>query len=105
MLNDQSAAYPVYFFETDTSSEKAINEFYTEKERLDNDSFINLGVVKNSKKRSIEEIDEIIDQLRELFESQNVSISEIIEVLKDYLPNLENPEPEKGCVIPNKIIN
>ena len=105
MLNDQSAAYPVYFFETDTSSEKAINEFYTEKERLDNDSFINLGVVKNSKKRSIEEVDEIIDQLRELFESQNVSISEIIEVLKDYLPNLENPEPEKGCVIPNKIIN
>jgi hypothetical protein len=34
MLNDQSAAYPVYFFETDTSSEKVINEFYTKKERL-----------------------------------------------------------------------
>jgi len=45
------------------------------------------------------------DQLRELFESQNVSISEIIEVLKDYLPNIKNIEPEKGCVIPNKIIN
>jgi hypothetical protein len=97
-LGEAIPSYPIYFFGSDTSSEKAINEFYTEKERLDNDSFINLSVVKDSKKRSIEEIDAIIDQLRVLFESQNVSTAEIVEVLKDYLANLENPEQENNVL-------
>ena len=44
-----SSSYPIYFFPSDTSGEKSFEEFFTEKEILDNDSFINLGVVKNSK--------------------------------------------------------
>jgi len=30
-LNESSTAYPVYFFETDTSGEKPYEEFFTEK--------------------------------------------------------------------------
>jgi FlaA1/EpsC-like NDP-sugar epimerase len=92
----QPVAYPVYFFGSDTSGEKAFEEFYTEKEVLDNDSFISLGVVKNSKKRSIQEIDAIFNQLRTLFESQNVTKAAIVNVLKEYLPNFEHLETGKG---------
>ena len=66
----KSSTWPIYFFGSDTSGEKSFEEFFTEKEVLDNDSFINLGVVKNSKKRSIEEIDAIFEQLHTLFESK-----------------------------------
>jgi FlaA1/EpsC-like NDP-sugar epimerase len=89
-------SYPIYFFGSDTDGEKSFEEFYTEKEILDNDSFINLGVVKNSKKRSIEEIDVIFDQLHQLFASGNVTKARIVEILKIYLPNFEHIETGKG---------
>jgi len=92
----QPVAYPLYFFGSDTSGEKSFEEFFTHTEVLDNDSFINLGVVKNSKKRSIQEIDAIFNQLRTLFESQNVTKAAIVNVLKEYLPNFEHIETGKG---------
>ena len=88
--------YPIYFFGSDTSGEKAFEEFFTEKEVLDIDSFINLGVVKNSKKRSIQEIDTIFDQLHNLFESKEISKAAIVDILKVYLPNFEHIETGKG---------
>ena len=89
-------SYPIYFFGSDTSGEKAFEEFFTKKEVLDNDSFINLGVVKNSKKRSIQEIDTIFDQLHTLFESKEISKAAIVDILKVYLPNFEHIETGKG---------
>lgn len=96
LINDSSTTYPIYFFHSDTSGEKSFEEFYTEKEILDNDSFINLGVVKNSNKRNIAEIDTIFSQLRTLFDSGNVSKSAIVDILKVYLPNFEHIETGKG---------
>lgn len=90
------SSYPIFFFGSDTSGEKSFEEFFTEKEALDNDSFINLGVVKNSKKRSIEEIDTIFDQLHTLFESNEISKAAIVDILKVYLPNFEHIETGKG---------
>ena len=91
-----SNSYPIYFFGSDTSGEKAFEEFFTKKEVLDNDSFINLGVVKNSKKRSIQEIDTIFDQLHNLFESKAITKAAIVDILKVYLPNFEHIETGKG---------
>lgn len=89
-------SYPIFFFGSDTSGEKSFEEFYTEKELLDNDTFINLGVVKNSKKRSIAEIDAIFDRLHHLFETEQVTKAAIVDALKDYLPNFEHIETGKG---------
>lgn len=96
LLNESSTSYPVYFFGSDTSGEKAFEEFFTENEVLDMDSFINLGVVKNSKKRSIQEIDAIFAQLRSLFESKQVTKSAIVEILAQFLPNFAHIETGKG---------
>ena len=96
LTNQTISTYPVYFFGSDTSGEKSFEEFYTEKEILDMDSFINLGVVKNSKKRSISEIDEIFGQMRALFASDKVTKAAIVEILKQYLPNFEHIETGKS---------
>lgn len=96
LLTDDSKAYPIYFVGTDTSGEKAFEEFYTENEDLDLDSFINLGVIKNSRKRDIKEIDEIIDRLRQSFDSKDVTKEAVVNILKEYLPNFAHIETGKN---------
>jgi len=88
--------WPVYFFESDTSGEKPYEEFYTSGEELDEVRFCNLGVVKNSKRRSLAEIDEIFESLHKLFAQPQVLKSEVVDVLKEYLPNFAHIETGKG---------
>ena len=86
----------MYFFESDTSGEKTFEEFYTPGEDLDMERFVNLGVVKNAKRRDLKEIDRIFENVRALFESKKVTKARVVEVLKDYLPNFEHIETGKG---------
>ena len=88
--------WPVYFFESDTSGEKMFEEFYTLGEILDLEKFVNLGVVKNAKRRRVEEINEIFRELTEVFSKEHVSKADVVEVLKGYLPNFEHIERGKG---------
>ena len=39
--------WPVYFFESDTTGEKDFEEFFTNKEKLELESFLNIGIIKN----------------------------------------------------------
>ena len=96
LLTEGSKSYPVYFFDTDTSGEKPYEEFFTEKEVIDNDRFTSLGVVKNSVKRDFREIDEIFSKLKQIFASGNVSKADIVETLKEWLPDFEHIEKGKG---------
>jgi NAD(P)-dependent dehydrogenase (short-subunit alcohol dehydrogenase family) len=96
LQNFRTSSWPVYFFESDTSGEKAFEEFYTPGEVLDMGKFVNLGVVKNAKRRGLEEIDGIFGALKKLFEGQEVTKAKVVEVLKDYLPNFEHIETGKG---------
>ena len=96
LLDKNSTKYPVYYFNSGTSGEKTYEEFFTEKEILDMDRFVNLGVIKNSKKRDIHEIDEIFKRLNQLFDSNEVTKEEIVSILKKYLPNFEHIETGKG---------
>ncbi len=96
LLNDKSTSYPVYFFETDTSGEKPYEEFFTDREIIDNDRFVNLGVIKNVVVRDIKEIDGVFQMLRTLFESGSVTKTEVVDILKTWLPNFEHIEKGKG---------
>lgn len=95
-LNDNSTNYPIYFFGSNTSGEKSFEEFFTDEEQLDTESFINLGVIKNSKKRNVKEIDEIFNRLNKLFESDEFSKIDLVEILNDYLPSFHHIEKGKG---------
>ncbi len=96
LLDENTDTYPVYFFGSDTSGEKAFEEFFTEEEKLDVDNFINLGVIKNSKKRTISEIDSIFESLKVLFDKSEITKSEVVEILNEYLSNFQHIEKGKG---------
>jgi len=96
LLSDKITSYPVYFFQTDTSGEKPYEEFFTDREIIDNDRFINLGVIKNSTRKDFGQIDDIFHRVRNLFDSGNVTKAEVVEILHEWLPDFEHIEKGKG---------
>jgi FlaA1/EpsC-like NDP-sugar epimerase len=95
LLSYGSKKYPVYFFKSDTSGEKTYEEFYTKNEILDLEKFENLGIIKNSVKRNLEEIENIYKDLANIFISDNISKEEIIKAIIKYLPNFQHIETGK----------
>lgn len=88
--------YAVFFFPTTTSGEKPYEEFFTEKEELDRETFQNLGVIKNAPKKSEEEINSLFDRLNLLFEEEEVTKAKIVQVLSDIIPNFKHIETGKN---------
>lgn len=82
--------YPVEFFGSDTDGEKTFEEFYTATDEKDETKFVNLGVVKNSKKRSIAEVESIFASLHRVFDTEGATKEDVVEVLKEYLPNFHH---------------
>jgi FlaA1/EpsC-like NDP-sugar epimerase len=91
-----SKGYPCEFFGSDTSGEKTFEEFYTDTDIKDEATFVNLGAVKNSKKRPVAEVEAIFTNLRKVFASPGSTKADVIEVLKEYLPNFQHIEKGKS---------
>ena len=91
-----SLGYPCEFFGSDTSGEKTFEEFYTDRDIKDETKFVNLGVVKNSKKRSIEEVEGIFTRLRSVFDRKEATKDDVVEVLGEYLPDFHHIEKGKS---------
>jgi hypothetical protein len=95
-LKANSSTYPVYFFESNTSGEKSFEEFYTDDEQLDVDSFSGLGIIKNTRRKSTKELMEIFSNLESAFNSATISKASVVQVLKTYLPNFDHIEKGKN---------
>lgn len=95
-LNDNSLSYPVYFFKSNTSGEKSFEEFYTNSEKLDLDSFFKLGVIKKSKMKNISQIENLLNEFKNLFENENLKKEDIVVLLKKYIPYFNHLETGKG---------
>ena len=88
--------FPCEFFGSDTSGEKTFEEFYTDTDVKDEKTFVNLGAVKNSKKRPVAEVEAIFANLRAVFRKPGAEKADVIEVLKEYLPNFQHIEKGKS---------
>ncbi len=88
--------YPVEFFASDTSGEKTFEEFYTDDDVKDETTFVHLGVVKNAKRRPVEEIERIFAALHMVFDRPDAVKADVVAALSDYLPNFHHIEKGKG---------
>lgn len=89
-MNDLSKGYPCEFFGSDTDGEKAFEEFYTATDLKDETKFANLGVVKNAKRRPVDEVEAIFSKLETTFDLEGAVKEDVVEVLKEYLPNFSH---------------
>ena len=85
-----AGGYPVEFFGSDTDGEKTFEEFYTATDVKDETTFVNLGVVKNAKKRCVDEVEAIFANLHAVFDKPGATKEDVVEVLKEYLPDFHH---------------
>lgn len=88
--------YPVYFFDTDTSGEKLYEEFYTDTDVVDQETYDSLGVIKNARKLSQDHISATISELKSLMDSGTYDKTAIVDLLKQHLPDFEHIETGKS---------
>ena len=85
--------YPIYFFNTDTSGEKTYEEFYTEDEDYEINTYDSLGFINTPEiKISFKEVEFSFD---EVFNNLNSEKSDIVKVIKKYVPDFMHIETGK----------
>lgn len=88
--------YPVHFSKSDTSGEKAYEEFYTASETVDMNRMSALGVITNKSIPDKSKLDDLCYKLESILNKDISSKQEVITVIKDYLPNFEHIETGKS---------
>lgn len=95
-LKNGSKTYPVHFSASDTSGEKAYEEFFTDNETVDNDRFKSLGVITGKAVPDRAAVENLIVTLDKAFESPVVQKDDVVCIIKNYLPNFEHIETGKS---------
>lgn len=95
-LKNGSKLYPVHYSESDTSGEKPYEEFFTENELVDINRFQALGVITGKTIPDKERIEKLFVKLKSLFEQDSTTKEDVVEVIKEYLPNFEHIETGKS---------
>ena len=88
--------YPVYFSNSNTTGEKAYEEFYTDEEEVNLERHKALGVVTNLQPRPISEINELLSLLKSSFEKEETTKEHIVNIIKEFLVNFDHLETGKS---------
>ena len=90
-----SKRWPCYFFKSDTSGEKDVEEFFTTHEKLDMDRFSNLGVIKNKANYHASSLDNFIRVINELRVNKAWEKASIVELFHQIIPDFDHKETGK----------
>ena len=88
--------YPVYFSKSDTSGEKAFEEFYIEGESINLNRFAALGVIEGKEIPDREKVVKFTDGLENMFEKEETKKEDVVKYISDYLPSFKHIETGKG---------
>lgn len=88
--------YPVVYFKSDTTGEKAYEEFYVPGEKIDMERFSSLGVVCESTRRPMNEVNDFFSELEGIFASADFTKAQVVESIKKFIPNFEHEEKGKN---------
>lgn len=91
-----SRKYPVHFSVSDTSGEKAYEEFYTADEAVELNRLHALGIVTGKVIPDSGGIAVLFDQLSGVFEKDTTTKGEVVSILHGYLPEFHHIEAGKS---------
>ena len=95
-MSYDSNCYPVVYFQSDTTGEKAYEEFYVSGEKIDMQRFQALGVVEQTVRHNIEEINNFFNCLEDIFTKENFTKHQVVAAIKQFIPNFEHEEKGKN---------
>ena len=95
-MSYDSDTYPVVYFNSDTTGEKAYEEFYVPGEKINMERFLSLGVVEETVRRDMDEVNEFFKKLEGIFAEDSFTKEEIVTAIKQFIPNFEHEEKGKN---------
>lgn len=95
-MNYDSETYPVVYFKSDTTGEKAYEEFYVPGEKIDMQRFQALGVVEQTARHPMSEVNSFFEKLESIFEKDDFTKAQVVEALREFLPNFQHEETCKN---------
>ena len=95
-MSYEGTTYPVVYFKSDTTGEKAYEEFYIPGERINMNRFMALGVVEETTRRPMPEVNAFFEKLEGLFAKEDFTKAQVVEAIKDFIPNFEHVEKGKN---------
>lgn len=91
-----STKYPVVYFGSDTTGEKAYEEFYVPGEKIDMQRFQALGIVEQTTRHDMDEVNNFFEKLEGLFQKDDFTKAQVVDAIKDFIPNFEHEEKGKN---------
>lgn len=95
-LNSQPINYPVVYFKSDTTGEKAYEEFYVSGEKIDMQRFQALGVVEQTTCHNIADVNAFFEKLEAIFAKDDFAKEQVVDAIKEFIPNFEHEEKGKN---------
>ena len=95
-LNFEPVKYPTVYFASDTTGEKAYEEFYVPGEKIDMQRFKALGVVEQTTRHEMSEVNGFFDKLEGIFAKEDFTKTQVVEAIKEFLPNFQHEETGKN---------
>lgn len=95
-LNLEPVKYPTVYFTSDTTGEKAYEEFYVPGEKINMERFKELGVVEETTRRPMPEVNAFFEKLEAIFHKDDFTKAQVVEAIKEFIPNFEHEEKGKN---------
>ena len=95
-MSYESDTYPVVYFKSDTTGEKAYEEFYIPGEKINMERFSALGVVEETTRRPMNEVNDFFAELEGIFAKDDFTKAEVVQSIKRFIPNFEHEEKGKN---------
>ena len=95
-VNCQLQKYPVRYFTSDTTGEKAYEEFYVPGEKIDMHRFQALGVVEQTTRHNMDDVNKFFDNLEDIFAKEDFTKADVVNAIKRFIPNFEHEEKGKN---------
>ena len=95
-MDYDSETYPVVYFKSDTTGEKAYEEFYVPGEKIDMQRFQALGVVEQTARHPMTEVNAFFNLLEGIFAKDDFTKAQVVEAIKTFIPNFEHEEKGKN---------
>jgi FlaA1/EpsC-like NDP-sugar epimerase len=95
-LQPSAIKYPTVYFASDTTGEKAYEEFYVPGEKIDMQRFQALGVVEQTTRHEMDEVNGFFDKLEGIFAREDFTKSEVVDAIREFIPNFQHEEKGKN---------
>ena len=95
-MDYESETYPVVYFKSDTTGEKAYEEFYVPGEKVNMQRFQALGVVEQTTRHEMSEVNNFFDNLEAIFAKDDFTKAQVADAIKEFIPNFEHEEKGKN---------